>query len=105
METTIKPYQKWFNNYFGYREDYKQTFWKYLRDWGKKYLLHFRKYRHRPGNGIGNTYELTFFSYTFAEIKFAFEFSTYVFFKTSISFSICKPNLQFKLTFQRNTAS
>lgn len=50
------------------------------------------------------TFDLTFFWFTPFAIKFSFNWSNNIFFSCRLSFSILKPNIQFGLSFQRNTA-
>jgi len=126
-------WKKWFNKRFGYRKDYDGSLRKYLGSFFGKYFIHYSHYHdNNPKNNYGprkiyhegryietkvdnwtipapgkksyETFSLTFFWYTFFAFKFSFEWSNSVFFGCVVKFSILKPNLQFKIGFQRNTA-
>lgn len=120
-------YQIFFNNQFGYRKDYQASFWKYINEYVKRYIVnvwyytdgHKKPYSERVeikgprGEHTGNyrtvqkpaskpTYknlELTFLSWTWFAFKLNFHWSNYVYSVYTFGFGIekLKWNIEIKL--------
>tara|TARA_R110000796_G_scaffold58413_6_gene134965 strand:+ start:37 stop:432 length:396 start_codon:yes stop_codon:yes gene_type:complete len=123
-------YQLFFNKQFGYRKDYKASFWYYINQYVKRYIINIT-YRHDgkpeaysvreevkgPRGGRTNNYRtvtkpaskatyrdlsITFFGWTWFSITFEFKWSGYIFPEYGFSFSIDKLKWTFDFSFKNH---
>jgi len=101
-------YQKYFNKKLGYRDDYQNKFWYYIKQMQKNYFIYYFHYDDKKANSGKKMYEtvsITLFWYTPLAIKFQFNWHNYLFFGCELTFSIIKLDFQFILFgFKMNTA-
>lgn len=129
---TLTWYQRIFNKRFGYREDLVKSFWWYMNEYIKTYLININYYSNEVkepyqksvekigprGEYTGyyhsvtipkskstyTNFKIEFLPRTWIAFSFAFNTSTSIFPSYVIAFSLEKPNWQLSMKLQNNTA-
>jgi len=120
----MKTYQRFFNKLLGYRSDYKASFWKYLEDIFRRYILAFYYYTDKgyhsvevigPRGGYTGKFKQVYQEKTtetyrviliphYIGLYVKFNWSWYFYFDCTISVGIEKLKSCLEISFKRNTA-
>jgi len=96
----MKKYQLFFNKYYGFRRDYKASFWYYINQWIERYLFRFWRDKHKDSD----SFKFEFFSWLWIAFFIRFSWSKYVYWSFKLDFAIKRPNWRIALKLDNNTA-